>query len=530
MAPKFDPNRNIYGQIQQKKETTPSTSFLSKIISFGKEVIKPTPESLEYEKRVLPDYYQGDSKIMKAITAPGTAVARGTQKAFSRLILPGLAPLSKDVAEIYEVKRKGGIADQVASGKLPPEVLKDFEVLNKTSPQIVGDVAQAVLSVYGGGAATRLAKESAKKGITIGATQLAKTGALEGTQLGALFGLSQAASKGEQSKQEYWTTLGLSTVTGGLLGGIISGAIPVSRTIRNKITKAFEKPKVKLPVTSSVPESVIPIKTPKTKQRAYAEKMGYEPYTPESELPVIEMGTKPKDTSGLPVIDYETGKQKNIISKIIEKGKNDPEIKKELIQQSTPDRPQIVTEEPIRVEPKRVTPEGDTIVPALAKRTESAAVEKNLVSRFEGLPEEKTMNMKQQADEAMQLVDSDYEKAKRVAMGKENPPGNLRDASVYEAVKYKALQDGDVDTLRRLATESTVPSKLTAYGQEIKAADSRLVDTTDPVELMQEVIKSRKKPRNVKKKDYELKLVQTIYDEVKPKKNDWVSFINSIEC
>lgn len=126
---------------------------------------------------------------------------------------------------------------------------------------------------------------------------------------------------------------------------------------------------------------------------------------------------------------------------------------------------------------------------SLAIRAEIDAIEAKLTEDFGDLPEYKTMNMKDQAARAQEILDADYEQAKRIAMGTEYPPSGLREASVFEAVKIRALKEGDVETLRNLATESTIPTKLSEYGQAIKAADSKLME--DPVKVMRDVAKTR---------------------------------------
>ncbi len=125
----------------------------------------------------------------------------------------------------------------------------------------------------------------------------------------------------------------------------------------------------------------------------------------------------------------------------------------------------------------------------LAIRAESAAIEAKLTEDFGDLVDYKTMSMKEQAEAAQQVMDFDYGSAKRMAMGEELPPKGIREATMYEAVKIRALREGDVETLRKLATESTVPRKLSEYGQAIKAADSRQM--LDPVADMQDIAKVR---------------------------------------
>lgn len=134
-----------------------------------------------------------------------------------------------------------------------------------------------------------------------------------------------------------------------------------------------------------------------------------------------------------------------------------------------------------------IRPEGTES--RLAIRAEADAIAAKLTSDFGDLVEYKTMNMADQATRAAEVMAVDYGKAKRMAMGEELPPPGIREATMYEAVKIRAIKEGDVDTLQKLATESTVPTRLSEYGQAIKAADSRLMD--DPVKAMQDIGKTR---------------------------------------
>ena len=213
-------------------------------------------------------------------------------------------------------------------------------------------------------------------------------------------------------------------------------------------------------------------------------------------------------TPQYPQVEGTLGKESDILSSIINNGKKAPELAQQAVQ------------------------EAETFTPSLATRVEADAVEKGLVTKFEGLPEAQTMNMRKQADDAVNLVNTDYEFAKRVALGTENAPGDLRDASVFEAVKVKALKDGDIQTLKQLATESTVPARISAAAQQVKAADARLLDSTDPVELMQTVIKAREKGVQLKQKAARVADTAQVKQIIKkaPKRQDWDAFITSIEC
>jgi hypothetical protein len=161
-------------------------------------------------------------------------------------------------------------------------------------------------------------------------------------------------------------------------------------------------------------------------------------------------------------------------------------------------------------------PLGERAESQLAVRAEADAIEAKLTKDFGELPEYKTMNMADQAKRAQETLDADYEKAKRMAMGQEPPPTGIREASMYEAVKIRAIKEGDVETLRQLATESTVPTKLSEYGQAIKAADSELMN--DPVRVMRDVAKTRAERGKLTGKKYAVEQIASLRKQLEEAK------------
>lgn len=191
--------------------------------------VNPDPEQKKYEEELLP-YAPKSSPVTRVLTAPGVFAARQ----ITRFINPTLRPVANDIAEIVAINEKGGIADQVAEGKIPASVLDEFAVLQKTAPQIVGDVAQAVLTAYSGSAATQLATQGSKQG----AKQALIRGFGEGAKIGTVFGGAQAASSGSKDPLELLSIIGTGTAAGGILGAITSGAIPVAHELIPKVREA----------------------------------------------------------------------------------------------------------------------------------------------------------------------------------------------------------------------------------------------------------------------------------------------------
>jgi hypothetical protein len=175
---------------------------------------------------------------------------------------------------------------------------------------------------------------------------------------------------------------------------------------------------------------------------------------------------------------------------------------------------------------------GETKVSSLGVGVEQKAIEKKLAESFSDLPEYKQLSMKDQANQALNLLEKDREKAIRIALGQENPPKGLVPEAVYIAVENKALEEGSVNLLRELATSSRV-GEATAMGQRIRVLAERNPDS--PVSIMKSVVDARKKQieENLKKTPK-----QAIKDTVgkikakiaKPSKHDWSKFIDEIEC
>ena len=181
-------------------------------------IVNPTQEQKDYEDRFIPTPAPGALEIA---TQPGRQAA----KVITRFLNPALQPLADNIAQI---KVTNELIPLVESGKMPASVFDELAVLQKTNPQIVGDVAQAVLSAYAGSQVPKVAGMGVGQGVRAAFNQGAKTG----VELGAIFGTASAASSGSKDPAEILQIIADSTAGGGLLGGITAGTIPVSRQAR----------------------------------------------------------------------------------------------------------------------------------------------------------------------------------------------------------------------------------------------------------------------------------------------------------
>lgn len=178
---------------------------------------------------------------------------------------------------------------------------------------------------------------------------------------------------------------------------------------------------------------------------------------------------------------------------------------------------------------------GETKVRGLAKGVEEKAIENKLTQSFGDLPEYQTVNMKEQASKAQDLLTKDPEKARRIAMGEELAPQDILPESLFVAVENKAVKEGDVATLKDLAQSSGLTTEATTMGQRIRTLAER--DPESPVTAINEVVKAREQmaQRRLGKETKKLHKteVASIKEHIKrvaPTKETWADFIRSIQC
>lgn len=186
--------------------------------------------------------------------------------------------------------------------------------------------------------------------------------------------------------------------------------------------------------------------------------------------------------------------------------------------------------------PEPIKGTGEMKARGLSEGVEAKAIENKLTKGFGDLPEYKTVNMREQSVMASELLAKDPGQAKRIAMGQESPPKGLIPESVFTAVENKAIKEGDINTVRELATASKLTSEATTMGQRIRSLAER--DPESPIAAIQEVLKVREevamRRAGVKdlasaKKDIASKIKEEIKRNL-PSKQSWTEFIDSIEC
>lgn len=178
---------------------------------------------------------------------------------------------------------------------------------------------------------------------------------------------------------------------------------------------------------------------------------------------------------------------------------------------------------------------GEIKVRGLSQGVEEKAIENKLTSGFGELPTYETVNMKDQARMVTDLMDKDYEQAKRVATGQENAPQGILPESIFIGVENRAIAEGDVNTLRDLAN-SKLTQEATTMGQRIRTLGER--DPESPVTAIEDLAKAREDALVKKSKIKDVakakrQIAENIKKEitkVSPTKETWSSFIDSLKC
>ncbi len=164
--------------------------------------------------------------------------------------------------------------------------------------------------------------------------------------------------------------------------------------------------------------------------------------------------------------------------------------------------PEVVVEEkaaslPIPIEEARVPEIGKgeikprgTSVSVMAQAIENEMVEDHK-TLFDELPSYRAMNMQEQSRKALELIETDIDRARRIALYKEAAPPDLFPENVFTALRVYAKMNTDVDLLMDLALNEDAVREHTIMGKRIKSLDTDQ-DYADPVRAIREVVETRR--------------------------------------
>lgn len=182
---------------------------------------------------------------------------------------------------------------------------------------------------------------------------------------------------------------------------------------------------------------------------------------------------------------------------------------------------------------KPVEGTGELRTRGLSEGIEAKAVEEGLTDTFGDLPEYRQLSMTDQAVRAGKIVEADYEGAKAIAMGRKAPPAGVLPESVLVAVEKRAIAEGDVETLRQLATASKLTAEATTMGQRIRTLGER--DPASPIAAIQAVQDAReadlaRRSDLAAAKEAEVAGMKAAIRSAASPKPTWASFIDTITC
>ncbi len=192
-------------------------------------------------------------------------------------------------------------------------------------------------------------------------------------------------------------------------------------------------------------------------------------------------------------------------------------------------QPAEKVEVPREIIPTKEIGEGEekprgTSVSVMAQAIEDEIVEENK-EIFDEIPTYRAMNMKEQAEKALALIESDVEQAKRIAFYQEPAPPDLFPENVFSALRTYAKMTLDIDLIMDLALKEDVVREHTIMGKRIKSLDTDQ-DYGDPVRAIREVVQTRleqkvRRGEDVSALEVKLRELQAELDKVTKERADF---------
>lgn len=132
---------------------------------------------------------------------------------------------------------------------------------------------------------------------------------------------------------------------------------------------------------------------------------------------------------------------------------------------------------------------GNRRVAGQARTTEARAIREGLTEGIDDLATYEATTWDNQTQAAVDIMNTDFEAAKRIALGTQDPPEGVLVNAIYKGVENRAVKEGNSELLAQLA-QSPVASRTSRFAQELGALGVR--DPESPVVAMQDILKARK--------------------------------------
>lgn len=175
---------------------------------------------------------------------------------------------------------------------------------------------------------------------------------------------------------------------------------------------------------------------------------------------------------------------------------------------------------------------GETRTRGLSQGVQEKALAHRLNMGEVDLPTYERIKVADQARWATRLVADNPELAARIARGEAPAPHGLKPESVFVAVEQRAIAEGDVNTLRDLAT-SKLTGDATEMGQRIRMLGER--DPESPVSAIKDIENTRSggaanAAKAAKATNAEVDAIDTHLAGVAVTPDAWTKFLDSIKC
>ena len=230
-------------------------------------------------------------------------------------------------------------------------------------------------------------------------------------------------------------------------------------------------------------------------------------------------------------------------NKVVKSLKNeveDSEVKAELIKKVEDKKSLLsaveeepITEKPAEVEaPAPITGKGK--VSKIAGSIEAKSIEQGLTKGFGHLAEYTPIVIKEQAQKALDLINTDINEARKIIRGEKPLPEGLKGTALITAMEEQIKKTADGELASELANSPLV-SGTSAAAQELRLAAER--DPESPVKAIQDINKlldetiKKRYPGKILDKA-KTNLTSKIKSEIKNANTaySWQAFIESIRC
>lgn len=168
-------------------------------------------------------------------------------------------------------------------------------------------------------------------------------------------------------------------------------------------------------------------------------------------------------------------------------------------------------------------------------KSEQRAVEKGLVDDLGDKATYKGGSYKTEAAKAVQLTHDDPDKATQIATGEKAGDNTIHEVAVRRAVENKALNDGDINTIQKLA-QSSQHTETSEAAQRL-GAEGFNAERNSPVQAIKEISAARTKAmigsgdKATQTLSSTVKDIQkTVAPKLRVSRQDWHSFISDLQC